>query len=58
LQIFNDKITGTSTLAALVAQLNTAGGTSVMGTWATASGTTITLTGAVCTSVAIPFIVD
>ena len=58
LQIFNDKITGTSTLAALVAQLNTAGGTSVMGTWAVASGTTITLTGAVCTAVAIPWIID
>ena len=57
LSIFNDAITGTSTLAALVAQLNSAAGTSVMGTWAT-SGTTITLTGAICQSVVLPWLQD
>lgn len=50
--IVHDPITGTATLAALVAQLNTL--LSAMGTWAV-SGGNITLTGAVCTSVGIPW---
>jgi len=57
LSIFNAPVTGTSTLANLVAQLNSIRGTSAMGTWAV-SGLNITLTGAVCQSVAIPWIVD
>lgn len=55
LAIFNDAITGTTTLAALVAQLNAASGTSAMGTWSVASATTITLTGAVCSTVNLPW---
>ena len=56
LNIFNPRIYGVSTLALLVASLNT--NLSAMGTWAVASATTITLTGAVCTSVNIPWTVD
>jgi len=58
LNVLNSPITGTSTLAALVAQLNSTSGTSAMGTWAVASGTTITLTGSVCQTVAIPWLID
>jgi len=56
LNILNAPITGTNTLTALVAQMNSL--LSAMGTWAVASGTTITLTGQVCQAVAIPWIVD
>lgn len=45
-------ISGSTTLAALVVQLNSALG--VLGTWAVASGTTISVTGP-CATVAIPF---
>jgi hypothetical protein len=50
--IFHDAITGTNTLAALVAQLNTL--VSAMGTWAV-SASNITLSGTACTSVALPW---
>jgi len=53
MNIFHDAITGSTTLAALVIQLNTS--LSAMGTWAVASGTTITLVGTVCQSVNIPW---
>jgi hypothetical protein len=56
LDIFNDAITGTTTLAALVVQMNAAAGTSAMGTW-TVSGANIVLTGAICSTVSIPWIV-
>lgn len=56
LSILNAPITGTNTLTALVAQLNSLLGS--MGTWAVASATTISLTGAVCQSVNLPFTVD
>jgi hypothetical protein len=55
LNILNAPITGTTTLTALVAQMNSL--LSAMGTWAV-SGVNITLTGQVCQSVAIPWIVD
>ena len=55
LNILNDPITGTSTLATLVAQMNTL--LAAMGTWAV-SGANITLTGAVCQSVNLPWTVD
>lgn len=55
LPIFHDAITGTTTLANLVAQLNTS--LSALGTWAVASGTTITLTGTACTTAAIPWVI-
>jgi hypothetical protein len=55
LNILNAPITGTSTLTSLVAQMNSL--LSAMGTWAV-SGLNITLTGQVCQSVAIPWIVD
>lgn len=55
LNIFNAPITGTSTLTALVAQMNSL--LSNMGTWAV-SGSNITLTGAVCQSVNLPWTVD
>jgi len=55
LNILNDPLTGTSTLTALVAQMNTV--LAAMGTWAV-SGSNITLTGAVCQSVNIPWTVD
>jgi hypothetical protein len=57
LNVLNSPITGTSTLTALVAQLNSTSGTNSMGTWAV-SGANITLTGSVCQSVAIPWLVD
>lgn len=50
--IVHDAITGTSTLATLVAQMNTIGGVSALGTWAV-SGSNITLTGTACTDVGI-----
>ena len=50
--IFHAAITGTNTLAALVAQLNTLVG--AMGVWAV-SGTNITLTGTACQTVALGF---
>lgn len=56
LNIFHPKITGSSTLAALVVQMNNL--LSAMGTWAVASGTTISLTGTACTSVEIGWITD
>jgi hypothetical protein len=56
LNIFNPRISGVTTLATLVASLNT--NLSAMGTWAVATATTITLTGAVCTSVNIPWTID
>lgn len=52
LNILNSPITGTKTLATLVAQMNSL--LSAMGTWAV-SGLNITLTGAVCTSVNLPW---
>lgn len=55
LPIFGDAIAGKSTLADLVDQLNTL--YSPLGTWAVASGTTITLTGTACTTVGIPWVV-
>lgn len=55
MEIVHDPITGTSTLTTLVAQLNSL--LSSMGTWAVASGTTITLTGAICSTVALPWVV-
>lgn len=55
LPIFHDAITGTKTLANLVTQMNNL--LAAMGTWAVASGTTITLTGAVCTNVNLPWTV-
>ena len=51
--IFCDAITGTKTPAALVIQLNLLAG--AMGHW-TVSGPNIVLTGAVCTSVVLPWI--
>jgi hypothetical protein len=56
MNIFNPAISGSTTLAALVVQLNT--NLAAMGTWAVATATTITLVGAVCSAVAIPWIVD
>jgi len=56
LNILNAPLTGTTTLTALVAQMNSL--LSAMGVWAVATATTITLTGQVCQSVAIPWIVD
>jgi hypothetical protein len=50
--IFHDAITGTSDLDALVAQMNAL--LSAMGTWANATPN-ITLTGAACTSVNLPW---
>jgi hypothetical protein len=52
--IVHDEITGTSTLATLVAQLNSL--VPSMGTWAV-SGLNITLTSEVCSDVVMPFIV-
>jgi hypothetical protein len=52
--IFHDAITGTATLADLVAQMNTL--LSAMGTWAV-SGANITLTTEVCTDVNLPWTV-
>ena len=52
LLIVHPAITGTATLAALVVQLNTL--LSAMGTWAV-SGSDITLTGAACTSINVPW---
>lgn len=52
--IVHSAITGTATVALLVAQMNNL--LSSMGTWAV-SGGNITLTGQVCTDVALPFIV-
>ena len=57
LNILNDPITGTSTLATLVAQMNSISGVSAMGTWAV-SGLNITLTGTTCQTVNIPWTVD
>ena len=56
LNILNAPLTGTTTLTALVAQMNSL--LSAMGVWAVATATTITLTGQVCQSVAIPWLVD
>lgn len=50
--IIHAKLTGTSTLADLVAQMNSL--LSAMGTWAV-SGSNITLTGANCTTISIPW---
>lgn len=55
LNILNAPITGTTTIAALVVQMNSL--LSAMGTWA-ASGANITLTGAVCQSVNLPWTTD
>lgn len=55
LNILNAPLTGTTTLTALVAQMNSL--LSNMGTWAV-SGSNITLTGAVCQSVNIPWTTD
>jgi hypothetical protein len=55
LNILNAKITGTSTLAALVAQLNSL--LPAMGVWSV-SGLNIALTGAVCDSVNLPWTTD
>lgn len=52
LNILNAPITGTTTVATLVAQMNSL--LSAMGVWAV-SGTNITLTGAACQSVALPW---
>ena len=52
LLIVHDAITGSASLAALVAEMNTK--LAAMGTWAVA-GSDITLTGASCTSIAIPW---
>lgn len=52
--VIHDAITGTATLADLVSQMNTV--LAALGTWAV-SGSDITLTGAVCTTVAIPWTV-
>ena len=54
MNIFHDAITGTATLAALVAQLNTI--LAAMGTWAV-SASNITLTGTACSSVNLPWTV-
>lgn len=54
LPIFHSAITGTATLAALVAQMNTL--LAAMGTWAV-SGDNITLTGTACTTIALPWTV-
>lgn len=54
LPIFHAAITGTATLAALVAQLNTL--VSAMGVWAV-SGSNITLTGTACSTIAMPWTV-
>jgi hypothetical protein len=56
LNILNPPIDGSTTLAALVVQFNSL--LAAMGTWAVASATTITLTGAVCQSVVLPFVTD
>jgi hypothetical protein len=56
--IVNAAVTGTTTLAALVIQLNTLAGTKDMGTWAVAGVTTITLVGTACSDVNIPWQVD
>lgn len=56
LPILNVPITGSSTLSALVTQLNSL--LSAMGTWAVGSATTITLTGSACQSVNLPFTID
>ena len=50
--IFHDAITGTATVADLVAQLNTL--VSAMGVWAVSAGN-ITLTGTACTTVSLPW---
>jgi hypothetical protein len=55
MNIFHDPITGTSTLAALVAQLNAL--LPAMGTWSV-SGPNITLSNGPCVSVAIPWQID
>ena len=54
MQIFSDAITGSTTLAALVVQLNTL--LSALGTWAV-SGENITLVGTSCSTVSIPWTV-
>jgi hypothetical protein len=54
MQIVHNAITGTATVAALVTQMNSY--LSAMGTWAV-SGGDITLTGAVCTDVSLPWII-
>lgn len=54
LAIFHDAITGTATIADLVAELNTK--LAPMGTWAE-SGTDVTLTGQACSNVNMPWTV-
>lgn len=54
LPIFHSAITGTTTLAALVAQMNTL--LAALGTWAV-SGANITLTGTSCTTAALPWVI-
>jgi hypothetical protein len=56
LNIFSDAITGTSTLATLVAQMNTL--LSSMGSWTVLNATQIQLTGTACQSVEIAWMVD
>lgn len=55
LSIFHSAITGTTTLTALVAQMNSL--LAALGTWAV-SGSNITLTGTSCQTLNIPFTVD
>src|SRR5512135_685016 len=54
--IFHEAIAGSTTLAALVIQLNTL--LSAMGTWSVAGETTIQLVGTACTSVTIGWVED
>jgi hypothetical protein len=54
LQVVHAPITGTATLAALVAQMNTV--LSALGTWAV-SGANITLTTSACANIGLPFTV-
>jgi len=52
IQVVHDAITGTTTIAALVAQMNSTAGVSGLGTWA-ASGSNITLSTTACSVVGI-----
>ena len=56
MNIIHDAITGSTTLALLVVQMNAK--LASMGTWAVASGTTISLTGTVCSTASIPWLVN
>jgi hypothetical protein len=56
MNIFHDAITGSTTLAALVAQMNVK--LAAMGTWSVLNATQIQLTGTACTSVVIGWLQD